>query len=61
MFGLCFWHNQVTVHGYDNLTSSFLRGAELTNKEYLKEAADSFPSPPPLSQTKDLLQKQLKG
>lgn len=60
-FCLCSWYYQVTVHGYDNFTSRFLRGDELTNKDYLKEAAESFPSPPPLSQTKDVLQKQLKG
>eukprot|EP00064_Thunnus_orientalis_P001348 superscaffoldBa00000091_g1351 len=52
---------QVTMHGYDNFTSHFLSGAELTDSDYLKAAAASFPSPPPLSQTKDFLQRQVLG
>uniref|UniRef100_A0AAQ6IQQ1 VWFA domain-containing protein n=1 Tax=Anabas testudineus TaxID=64144 RepID=A0AAQ6IQQ1_ANATE len=59
--GLITFNYQVTMHGYDKFTSHFLRDAELTDMYYLKKAAESFPSPLPLSQTKDLLQKQLKG
>ncbi|XP_070304407.1 circularly permutated Ras protein 1 isoform X2 [Salvelinus sp. IW2-2015] len=52
---------QVTLHGYDEFTSRFLRGAELIDSEYLKEAAFSFPSPPPLSRTRDCLQREILG
>ncbi|KAM7381837.1 hypothetical protein PAMA_012615 [Pampus argenteus] len=52
---------QVTMHGYENFTSHVLRGAELTDSNYLKEAAAGFPSPPPLSQTRDFLQRQVMG
>ncbi|KAG8009099.1 Circularly permutated Ras protein 1 [Nibea albiflora] len=53
--------SQVTMHGYNNFTSHFLSGAELTDSDSLKEAAASFPSPPPLSQTKDYLQRHILG
>ncbi|XP_067432860.1 circularly permutated Ras protein 1-like isoform X3 [Thunnus thynnus] len=59
--GLITFSCQVTMHGYDNFTSHFLSGAELTDSDYLKAAAASFPSPPPLSQTKDFLQRQVLG
>lgn len=52
---------QVTMHGHENCTSSSLSGADLTDADYLKEAAASFPSPPPLSQTKTFLQRQVMG
>lgn len=52
---------QVTMHGYGNFVSRCLRGAELIDINYLKEAAAKFPSPPPLSQTKDHLQRQVLG
>lgn len=53
--------DQVTMHGYENFTSQFLSGADLTDSDFLKEAAASFPSPPPLSQTSDYLQRQVMG
>ncbi|XP_044035573.1 circularly permutated Ras protein 1-like isoform X2 [Siniperca chuatsi] len=59
--GLITFNNEVTMHGYENFTSHFLSGAELTNSDHLKEAAASFPSPPPLSQTRDYLQRQVMG
>lgn len=49
------------VHGHDNFTSRVLSGAELTDSNYLKEAAASLPSPAPLSKTKDYLQRQVLG
>lgn len=49
------------VHGCDSFLSRCLSGAELTDIDYLKEAAASFPSPPPLSQTKDYLKRQVLG
>ncbi|CAK6964128.1 circularly permutated Ras protein 1-like isoform X1 [Scomber scombrus] len=59
--GLITFNHQVTMHGYDNFTSYFLSGAELADSDYLKAAAANFPSPPPLSQTKDFLQRQVMG
>ncbi|XP_071319758.1 circularly permutated Ras protein 1-like isoform X2 [Trachinotus anak] len=59
--GLITFNHQVTMYGYENFTSQFLCGAELIDSNYLKEAAASFPSPPPLSQTKDVLQRQVMG
>ncbi|XP_062269648.1 circularly permutated Ras protein 1-like isoform X1 [Platichthys flesus] len=59
--GLITFNHQVTMHGHDNVTSHFLSGDELTDSNRLKEAAASFPSPPPLSQTKDFLQEQVMG
>ncbi|CAB1312318.1 unnamed protein product [Coregonus sp. 'balchen'] len=53
--------SQVTLHGYEEFTSRFLCGAELIDSEYLKEAAFSFPSPPPLSRTRDCLQREILG
>ena len=58
LFALC---GQVTMHGYDNFTSRCLTGAELTDSDYLKKAAASFHTPPPLSQTSDYLQRQVLG
>lgn len=52
---------QVTMHGCGNFTSRILSGTELRDRNYLKEAAAGFPSPPPLSQTKDFLQRQVMG
>ncbi|XP_040922969.1 circularly permutated Ras protein 1 isoform X2 [Toxotes jaculatrix] len=59
--GLITFNYQVAMYGYDNFSSRFLSGAELTDSNYLKEAAASFPRPPPLSQTKDFLQRQVMG
>ncbi|XP_034426464.1 circularly permutated Ras protein 1-like isoform X3 [Hippoglossus hippoglossus] len=59
--GLITFNHQVMMHGHENVKSHFLSGDELTDSHYLKEAAASFPSPPPLSQTKDFLQKQVMG
>ncbi|XP_070783310.1 circularly permutated Ras protein 1-like isoform X2 [Enoplosus armatus] len=59
--GLITFNYQVTIHGYENFMSHFLSGDELTDSDHLKEAAASFPSPPPLSQTKDYLQRQVTG
>ncbi|XP_056890011.1 circularly permutated Ras protein 1-like isoform X1 [Takifugu flavidus] len=55
------FNDQVTVHGYGSFPSRCLRGAELTDREYLKAVAGRFSSPPPLSQTKDDLQRQVMG
>ncbi|XP_026170910.1 circularly permutated Ras protein 1-like isoform X2 [Mastacembelus armatus] len=59
--GLITFNYQVTLHGHENAMSCFISGAELTDVDYLKEAAASFPSPPPLSHTKDHLQRQITG
>ncbi|XP_018520033.1 LOW QUALITY PROTEIN: circularly permutated Ras protein 1-like [Lates calcarifer] len=59
--GLITFNYQVAMYGYENFPTCFLSGAELTDSNYLKEAAACFPSPPPLSQTKDFLQRQVMG
>ncbi|XP_041830567.1 circularly permutated Ras protein 1-like isoform X2 [Melanotaenia boesemani] len=59
--GLVTFNYHVTVHGHEGLPSHTLSGAELTDSEYLKEAGASFPSPPPLTQTKDCRQIQVMG
>ncbi|XP_067343589.1 circularly permutated Ras protein 1-like isoform X1 [Channa argus] len=57
--GLITFNYQVTMYGYENCAKQLLEGAKLSDTDYLKEAAAGFPSPPPLSQIKDLLQKQV--
>ena len=52
---------QVTLHGYGRGGSRLLGDAQLMDCEYLKEAASSFLSPPPLGQTRDSLQRELLG
>ncbi|XP_029978556.1 circularly permutated Ras protein 1-like [Sphaeramia orbicularis] len=59
--GLITFSYQVTLHGYENFKTHYVSGAELTDSDYLKEVAASFPSPPPVSQTKDYLQRQVMG
>ncbi|XP_054455473.1 circularly permutated Ras protein 1-like [Anoplopoma fimbria] len=59
--GLITFNNQVTMHGNENLTSHSLSGSELTDRNFLKKTAAGFPTPPPLSQTKDYLQRQVMG
>ncbi|KAM8876405.1 circularly permutated Ras protein 1 isoform 1-T1 [Synchiropus picturatus] len=59
--GLITFNHQVTLHGYDKESSYSLAGEELRDVDFLKEAAATFPSPPPLSQTQDLLQTQVRG
>lgn len=52
---------QVTIHGWENFTSQLLSGAELTKSEHLKKVAANLPSPPPLSQNREVLQRQVMG
>ncbi|XP_071782826.2 circularly permutated Ras protein 1-like isoform X2 [Centroberyx gerrardi] len=59
--GLITFNHQVTIHGYEDFTSCYLSDAELIDSEYLKAAAFSLPSPPPLSRTKDCLQREVLG
>ncbi|XP_038591764.1 circularly permutated Ras protein 1-like isoform X1 [Micropterus salmoides] len=59
--GLITFNQQVTMHGYENFKTQFLSGDVLTDIDYLKRAAASFPIPPPLSQTKDHLKRQVMG
>ncbi|KAK5850673.1 hypothetical protein PBY51_001531 [Eleginops maclovinus] len=59
--GLITFNYQVTMHGNEIFTSHSLSGPELIESNFLKEAAASFPTPPPLSQTRDYLQKQVMG
>ncbi|XP_061565329.1 circularly permutated Ras protein 1-like isoform X2 [Cololabis saira] len=59
--GLITFNHQVTVHGYENAPSHLLSDAELIESDYLKAAGVSLPSTPPLSQTKDCLQRQVLG
>ncbi|KAK9530567.1 hypothetical protein VZT92_012059 [Zoarces viviparus] len=59
--GLITFNSQVTMHGNENFTSHSLSGAELTDCNFLKKTAAGFPTPPPLSQNKDYLRKQVLG
>lgn len=59
--GLVTFNYKVTLHGYETHTTQYLGTDELIDTEYLKEAADTFPSPPPVSKNKDYLQKQVMG
>ncbi|XP_010770422.1 circularly permutated Ras protein 1-like isoform X1 [Notothenia coriiceps] len=59
--GLITFNYQVTMHGNEIFTSHSLSNAELIDCNFLKEAAASFPTPPPLSQTREYLQKQVMG
>ncbi|KAM6898012.1 circularly permutated Ras protein 1-like [Lycodopsis pacificus] len=59
--GLITFNSQVTMHGNENFTSHSLSGAELTDCNFLKMTAAGFPTPPPLSQNKDYLRKQVMG
>ncbi|XP_028263888.1 circularly permutated Ras protein 1-like isoform X2 [Parambassis ranga] len=59
--GLITFNHQVTMHGYDSFTSRLLSGAELIESNYLKEVAAGLARPPPLSQTKEHLQRQVMG
>lgn len=54
-------YTQVTIHGYDNFPSRCLSGAELADCDYLRAVAGRLSPPPPLSQTKDVLQTQVLG
>ncbi|XP_029384153.1 circularly permutated Ras protein 1-like isoform X3 [Echeneis naucrates] len=59
--GLITFNHLVTIYGYEASTSKYLINANLVDSDYLKWAAASFPSPPPLSQTKDFLVNQVRG
>ncbi|XP_011486473.1 uncharacterized protein LOC101167492 isoform X2 [Oryzias latipes] len=59
--GLITFSYQVTIHGWENFTSQLLSGAELTKSEHLKKVAANLPSPPPLSQNREVLQRQVMG
>ncbi|XP_035796852.2 circularly permutated Ras protein 1-like isoform X2 [Amphiprion ocellaris] len=59
--GIITFNHQVTMHGNEEVSSQCLSGAELMDSNYLKEAAASFPSPLPLSQTKNYLHRQVMG
>ncbi|RVE59672.1 hypothetical protein OJAV_G00190700 [Oryzias javanicus] len=59
--GLITFSYQVTIHGYENFASQLLSGAELNKSRHLKNVAASLPNPPPISQTKEFLQRQVMG
>ncbi|XP_047233535.1 circularly permutated Ras protein 1-like isoform X2 [Girardinichthys multiradiatus] len=59
--GLITFNYQVTMHGCNHFQSQLLSGSELNDSSFLMEAAAGFPIPPPLSQTKDCLQRQILG
>lgn len=59
--GLITFNYQVRMLGCNSFQSQLLSGAELNDSSFLTEAAAGFPIPPPLSQTKDHLQKQILG
>ncbi|XP_019902253.2 circularly permutated Ras protein 1-like isoform X1 [Esox lucius] len=59
--GLITFNHQVTLHGYEESTSRLLWGDQLIDSEYLKKAAFSFPSPPPISRTRHCLQREIFG
>ncbi|XP_036436780.1 circularly permutated Ras protein 1-like [Colossoma macropomum] len=57
--GLVTFNDKVTMHSVGELPSQVLQGGELSDKEYLKEAGLSFPTPPPLSQSQASLQMEI--
>ncbi|XP_061665595.1 circularly permutated Ras protein 1 [Syngnathoides biaculeatus] len=57
--GLITFNYEVTVHGYGDFPSRVLSGDELMDSDYLKVAATVFNTPPPLSHTRHLLEKQV--
>ncbi|MEQ2271722.1 hypothetical protein XENORESO_008317 [Xenotaenia resolanae] len=59
--GLITFNYQVTMHGCNHFQSQHLSGSELNDSSFLMEAAAGFPIPPPLSQTKDCLQRHILG
>ncbi|KAF7653757.1 hypothetical protein LDENG_00078820 [Lucifuga dentata] len=59
--GLITFNYQVAIYGFEDFPLRFLRGDELKDKAYLKEAAASIPIPLPLSQTNNCLHKQILG
>ncbi|XP_033841191.1 circularly permutated Ras protein 1 [Periophthalmus magnuspinnatus] len=59
--GLVTFNYKVTLHGYENYPTHYLSSDELIDTEYLKNAAASFPNPPPVYKNKDYLQRQVMG
>lgn len=59
--GLITFNYKVTLHGYEHYQTQYLSSDELIDTEYLKHAAASFLSPPPISKNKDNLQRQVMG
>ncbi|XP_037392699.1 circularly permutated Ras protein 1-like isoform X2 [Pygocentrus nattereri] len=57
--GLVTFDDKVTMHSVGELPSQILQGGELSDKDYLKEAGLSFPTPPPLSQSQASLQMEI--
>ncbi|KAJ8364264.1 hypothetical protein SKAU_G00130950 [Synaphobranchus kaupii] len=57
--GLITFNNQVALHGHGEVPTRFFKGAELIDSDYLKEAAMSFPSPLPLSESREHLERQI--
>ncbi|KAL7886947.1 hypothetical protein AOLI_G00046680 [Acnodon oligacanthus] len=57
--GLVTFDDKVTMHSVGELPSRILQGGELSDKDYLKEAGLSFPTPPPLSQSQASLQMEI--
>ncbi|XP_028332837.1 circularly permutated Ras protein 1 [Gouania willdenowi] len=57
--GLITFNYKVTMHGSENHPSHSLTNTDLVDSNCLKKAAAIFPTPPPLSETKDYLEKQV--
>ena len=53
--------SQVTLHGYEHYQTRYLCSDELIEKDYLRQEAASFLSPPPISKNKEYLQRQVMG
>ncbi|XP_061086733.1 circularly permutated Ras protein 1-like [Conger conger] len=58
--GLITFNNQVALHGYGEVPTRVFQDAELIDSDYLKEAALSFPSPLPLSESREHLERQIE-
>lgn len=59
--GLITFNYKVTLHGYEHYQTQYLSSDELIEQDYLKQAAASFLSPPPISKNKEYLKRQVMG
>ncbi|XP_077407046.1 circularly permutated Ras protein 1 [Vanacampus margaritifer] len=59
--GLITFNYEVTIHGYGDFPSRVLSEDELMDSRHLKMAASVSTIPPPLSNTKNFLEEQVKG
>ncbi|XP_029102521.1 circularly permutated Ras protein 1-like [Scleropages formosus] len=57
--GLITFKDRVVLHGRGNLSSPFLWGKELEDRDYVQKTAAGFPSPPPLSESREWLDREI--